>query len=144
MMKKELLIALDVGIIIAAIVFLLLTWYYLPRESFMWSITLAILTLFLSACVNVHYVISTVIEARRKASGKTGYTQKLPWLTILNSITAVVILAVLALFWFYMPHDMAGLGVLLTQLIFLLIVLLNAGKLASDYIDSGKQHTNDI
>ena len=137
-MRKDLMLALDVCAVLATLVFLLFGWFYLPHEMFMWSIILAVLTLALVACVNVHNIISSIIEARRKASGKPGPRKKLPWLTILNYMTAIVILAILSLFWFYMPHEMTGWGVLLVQLIFLLIFLLNAGKLASDYIDSGK------
>ena len=137
-MRKDLLIAIDVCAVLAAASLLLVSWFYLPRETFMWGAILSILALALAACINIHYIMAAIIEVRRKASGKTSPRQKLPWLTILNFMTALVILAIMALFWFYMPREMIGWGVLLAQLVFLLIFLLNAGKLASDYIDSGK------
>jgi hypothetical protein len=60
-------------------------------------------------------------------------------LLIALDVCAVLAAISLLLFtWFYQAREMFLWGVLLAQLVFLLIFLLNAGKLVSDYIDSGK------
>lgn len=136
-MRNNWLAILDtVAVLMAALTFFL-SWLYLPRELFGWGVLLAVLFLVLAGYLNLRHLASRIIEARRKASGRPGPGPKRLWLALLNFVAAIVIIAIIGLFWFYV-YELMGWGIRLAIMVLLIVCLVNWWNLAVDYVDAGK------
>ncbi|WP_424357924.1 hypothetical protein [Methanocella sp. MCL-LM] len=136
-MEKERLAAIILSAAIVATAILLIFWLYLPHELTGWGIILAMLVIALAIYLDVKYIVASILEARRNASGIPGPRSKRGWLAILNYACATAIGVILVIFWFCLREQM-GWGVRLALLLLLPICFINVYYFIFDFIDSGK------
>jgi L-asparagine transporter-like permease len=117
---------------VAILAIAVLSWVYLPREQFAWTLYLIVLILLLAAYANIRKPLIDYIAARRKAKNLPVDAQSELRLKIINYCASIAVLAIAVLSWLYIPREQFMWAVVLMVLVLLLVGFINISKIIAD------------
>jgi hypothetical protein len=123
--------AINIMAILAILLIWLFFWVYAKTE-FAWGVLLTVLLLLTVAYANIRKPLTDHIEARKKAKNKPVDVREEKTLMLINYSAIIIIFAIDAFVWFFLPRGDLVLAIYLMIAILLAVCFINVRKVIAD------------